>query len=130
MATFSRPQSLAEVARIGNDAETLSFAIRNFLDEFYADPAQHRLEEEPSFLGSVLRDDGLADAYLAGIAQHLTQQNGLRVPDWARLSDARRLKKPWFAMQSHGGRMFLLVESPAAFRERNIFISADALTRA
>jgi hypothetical protein len=130
MATFSRPQSLAEVARAGRDAETFSFAIRNFLDEFYADPAAHRLKEEPRFLASALQDEGLADAYLAGIAQHLAQQNGFRVPEWARLSDSRRLKKPWFSMNSHGGRMFLLVESPAAFRERNIFISADALSRA
>jgi hypothetical protein len=40
------------------------------------------------------------------------------------------LKDPWFAMKSHGGRMRMLIESPAAFRERNIFISANAPNRA
>src|SRR5271156_4942718 len=63
MMLHPRPQSLAEVARVGRDAETFSFAIRNFLDEFYADPAARRLEEEPRFLVSVLQDEGLADAY-------------------------------------------------------------------
>jgi hypothetical protein len=37
---------------------------------------------------------------------------------------------PWFAMKCHGGRMCMLIESPPAFRERNIFVSANALSRA
>jgi len=36
----------------------------------------------------------------------------------------------WFAMKCHGGRMCMLIESPPAFRERNIFVSANALSRA
>jgi hypothetical protein len=40
------------------------------------------------------------------------------------------LRNPWFAMKSHGGRMCMLIESPAAFRESKIFISANALSRA
>jgi hypothetical protein len=123
------PQSLAEVARITRDAQMFSFALRNFLDEFYASPALQKLEEEPPLLISILRDEGLADAYLGGVAEHLARQSGFSVPAWTGVS-FRRLKKPWFSMNSHGGRMLLLVESPAAFRERNIFISADALSRA
>jgi hypothetical protein len=129
MIQFDRPQSLAEVARIGDDAEAFSFALRNFLDEFYACPEVRRLEEEPRLLVSALKDAGLADAYLGGVAEHLARQWEFPVPAWARAAQ-RRLEKPWFSMNSHGGRMLLLVESPAAFRERNIFISADALSRA
>ena len=128
MAPFSRPQSLLEVAQLGSDAQTFSFALRNFLDEYYAHPAAGCLAEEPPLLASNLQDNGLADAYLGGVAEHLARQSGFPISAWAR-SASRRLKKPWFSMNSHGGRMFLLVESPAAFRERNIFISADALSR-
>lgn len=129
MVRFNRPQSLAEVARIAVDAGAFSFALRNFLDEFYASPGAARLEEEPGLLAATLKDGGLADAYLGGVAEHLARQWEFPVPAWTRVP-RRRLEKPWFSMNSHGGRMFLLVESPAAFRERNIFISADALSRA
>ena len=51
------------------------------------------------------------------------------VPSWARAA-SRYLAEPWFGMRSHGGRMILLAESPAAFRVRNIFVSENALSRA
>jgi hypothetical protein len=122
------PNTLAEVASIASDADAMSFAVRNFLDAFYADPVQTRLEEEPQILREILADDGLADAYLAGIAHHLAQQFQIKRPAWAD-SPVRVMKTPWFSMSSHAGRMFLLTDSPAAFRQRNIFINADALTR-
>jgi hypothetical protein len=129
MVQGNRPQSLAEVAQDASDAEALSFAMRNFLDAFYADPSLKRLAEEPRRLASILSDNGLADAYLAAVAEHLARQYRFRGPEWVR-STERTLKKPWFSMNSHAGRMFLITESPASFRQRNIFISADALSRA
>jgi hypothetical protein len=129
MKGFKRPQSLAEAAEWSDDAGKFSFNIRDFLDEFYADPRAERLADEPPMRTEILSDNGLADAYVAAIAEHLSRQYQFRPPGWSALP-ARVLKHPWFAMESHGARMFLLVESPAAFRERNIFISADALSRA
>lgn len=129
MRKSTRPKTLAQVAAIYREAETLSFAIPEFLDEFYAEPLAERLEEEPRSLTALLNDDGLADAYLAGIADHLSRQYKLKPPAWVN-GPGRILKNPWFAMESHGGRMCMLIESPPAFRERNIFISANALNRA
>ena len=129
MNSFKRPQSLFEVAAWSDDAEKFSFNIRDFLDEFYADPRSERFIEEPPVRREILFDDGLADAYLAAIAEHLSRKFGFTPPAWA-ASPSRILKEPWFAMQSHGARMLLLIESPPAFRERNIFVSADALSRA
>lgn len=126
---FRRPESLAEVAHWSKTAENLSYNIRDFLDGFYADPKPARLETPPLSLRAALRDDGVADAYLGAIADHLAEKFGFECPPWA-LADDRRLKKPRFSMNSHGGRMFVLIESPRAFRERNIFVSADALSRA
>ncbi len=129
MRESPRPKTLAEVAAIGRDEERLSFAIREFLDEFYAEPLPERLEEEPRSLTTTLHDDGLADAYLAGIADHLSRQYKFSPPAWI-AGPNRILANPWFAMKSHGGRMCMLIESPPAFRERNIFVSANALNRA
>ncbi len=124
-----RPKTLAEVASQTENAESLSYLMREFLDEFYADIGAWRLEECPVSLTETLGDDRLADTYLAAVADHLARQFGLKAGPW--ISDpARRIRKPWFAMKSHGGRMMLLIESPPAFRERNIFVSANALHRA
>lgn len=129
MTSFNRPQSLAAVAEAASDAEAFSFALRNFLDAFYAAPSADRLTDEPQRLAAALSDDGLADSYVAALAEHLARQFRFQKPEWVRSPD-RTMKKPWFSMRSHAGRMFLLTESPASFRQRNIFISADALSRA
>lgn len=128
MRESPRPKTIAEVATLTRDAESLSYSIPEFLDEFYAEPLAERLVEEPLRLKELLDDDGLADAYLAGIADHLSRQYGLRPPAWVS-GPGRILTNPWFALKSHGGRMCMLIESPAAFRERNIFVSANALSR-
>ena len=129
MNNFKRPRTLSEAAAWSDDAEKFSFHIRDFLDEFYADPRSERLVDEPPARGEILSDNGLADAYVAAIAEHLSRLFGFPAPAWT-ASPTRILKHPWFAMESHGGRMLLLIESPPAFRERNIFVSAEALSRA
>jgi hypothetical protein len=129
MRESHRPKTIAEVAARACDAESLSYSIPEFLDEFYAEPLAERLAEEPMQLKGLLDDDGLADAYLAGIADHLSRQYKLRLPAWIS-GPGRILANPWFALKSHGGRMCMLIESPPAFRERNIFISANGLNRA
>jgi hypothetical protein len=123
------PKTLAEVAAITRDSDSLSYAVPEFLDEFYAEPLAERLAEEPRSLTAILHDDGLADASLGGIAEHLSREYNLTPPAWA-FGPGRYLANPWFALKSHGGRMCMLIESPPAFRVRNIFISANALTRA
>jgi hypothetical protein len=123
-----RPKTLAEVAALARDGDTFGYAVAEFLDEFYAEPLVERLHDEPRSLRALLNDEGLADAYLAAIADHLSRQYQMKRPAWAFGPD-RILANPWFAMESHGGRMCMLVESPSAFRERNIFVSANALAR-
>jgi len=129
MRKSTRPKTLAEVATISGDADTFGLAVPEFLDEFYAEPLPERLEEEPRTMMAVLKDDGLADATLAAIADHLSRQYKLKPPSWI-AGPGRILANPWFALKSHGGRMCMLIESPPAFRERNIFVSANSLSRA
>jgi len=97
MRKSPRPKTLAEVAATCRDAGSLSFSIPEFLDEFYAEPLPERLAQEPRSLTALLADDGLADAYLAGIADHLSRQYRLKPPAWVS-GPGRILANPWFAM--------------------------------
>jgi len=121
-------ESIAAIAIQTRTAEDFSLRFRDFLDGFYEFPDASKLSEEPRSMAAVLHDNGYADAYLAATAEHLAGQYRLPVPAWC-LHPERTLKEPTFAFKTPEGRMFLLVESPTAFRVRNIFVSADALTR-
>jgi hypothetical protein len=123
-----RVASLADVASLAAEEGSLSFPLRDFLDGFQSEPHPAKLAKEPPKLSAILRDDGLADAYLAAVCDHLCRRHRLVPPAW--ISDPSRiLRMPHFAAKTHGLRMILLQESPAAFRERNIFVSANALSR-
>lgn len=111
------------------DAETFGYSLRDFLDRFREAPSFDLIAEEPALLDSRLKDGGRADAFLASTAAYLAQKHQLPAPNWASGS-ARALEKPWFAAKTHNLRMILLQESPAAFRIRNLFVSANALSRA
>jgi hypothetical protein len=124
-----RIASLAEVARIALQEGSLSFALRDFLDGFYADVNLQKLSEEPQHISAALDDNGFADAYLAAVCDHLCRLYALPKPNWI-FAPGRILQRPHFAAKTYGLRMVLLQESPPAFRERNIFVSANALSRA
>jgi hypothetical protein len=124
-----RPRRLADAAlRIrevlqapppeGYTAEDRAFGVvSDFLDGFYAHPEVRAelLRDEPPAVG-----DARWDAYLAALAEHLACGFRLPVPSWVH-GPGRTLDRPWFP----SGRAFhaiSLVESPAAFRKRGIFI--------
>jgi len=111
------------------DTETFGYCLRDFLDRFRENPTFDLIAEEPALLEPNLKDTGRADAFLASTAAYLALKHQLPVPTWAR-GNSRALEKPWFAAKSHNLRMILLQESPAAFRVRNLFVSANALSRA
>lgn len=111
------------------DTESLGYGLRDFLDRFREAPSFDLIAEEPEPLEPKLRDDGRADAFLASTAAYLAQKHQFPTPVWAS-GTSRALEKPWFAAKTHNLRMILLQESPAAFRVRNLFVSANALHRA
>ncbi len=125
----SRRKSLADSLRLVREPDDFHYSIANFLDRFKNDPDLEMLAEEPPILREILNDSGLADAYSAAAAAHLCQLHGMSFPSWVD-KNSRRLKSPWFAAKTHNLRMVLLQESPAAFRIRNLFVSANALHRA
>ncbi len=109
--------------------QEFGYALRDYLDRFREAPDAALLTDEPPLMESRLQDGGVADAYLAAAAAWMCHQHGFAAPAWAQESK-RVLDQPFFAAKTHGLRMILLQESPAEFRVRNLFVSANALSRA
>lgn len=125
-----RPKTLAEVARQTAGGESFDRCLSNFLDEFYCAPNANALAETPLFLAGEFGEIGsVQDAYLAATAEEIARAHSLALPEWAH-SEARKLHKPWFSSQLASLRAVLILESPAGFRSRNLFISENALARA
>jgi hypothetical protein len=110
------------------DEDDFGSRLRSFLDDFARAPSPTSLADEPRVLCDRLADGGRADAYLAALAEHLSRKRRFPVPSWA-LSPSRVLERPWFAFRTTRGKLFLLTESPAAFRARNLFIGREGLDR-
>ena len=124
-----RPRTLKEVAELASQGESFDLCLHNFLDEFYSKPNAAALRAEPTKLAKLFPKKGMIqDAYLAAVAEKLAQENGFKAPLWA-FNLKRKLKHPWFALPFNSLRAVLLVESPAAFRSRNLFVSENALSR-
>lgn len=125
----ARPTSLAEVAARSTDTTAFHLHLADFLDEFRRVRRSEMLAEEPRRVASLYAGEGVADAYLAAVAVSLAREIQAPPPAWA-WDESRKLRRPWFAWPGPALRATLLAESPAAFRERNLFVSANALSRA
>ena len=124
------PKSLADVAVFTAKGESFDFCLRNFLDSFYAAPNVDALmAEPPRLLESNPRFGQIEDAYLAATAEWLAWKFDLQPPSWI-FRPGRSLRRPWFASSLASLRAILLLESPAPFRSRNLFVSENALSRA
>lgn len=124
-----RPDSLAQVAATGAGWKEFHRQLADFLDQFYLERRLEMLEEEPQRLEGRFPEGRIADAYLAATAVFLARELAAHPPPWARQED-RKLTTPWFASRGRAIRATLLAESPAPFRERNLFVSENALSRA
>jgi hypothetical protein len=122
-----RPRSLREVALWAEQQGQIDAFLREFLDEFYVErDAQARaqmLAEEPPLAANVH-----ANAYLGAVAEHLARREGLATPAWTEHKH-RFLHRPYFPSGLESLKATLLVESPAAFRRRMIFVGAEPLYR-
>jgi hypothetical protein len=122
-----RPASIRQVVERATDLGTFSFELKDFLHEFERDPAYERLRDEPEILALKFPQGDIADAWAAAVADALSERLQRWGPDWTRRAE-RRLRDPWFATPGPAMRACLLLESPAAFRERNLFVTANVLS--
>ena len=125
-----RPKTLAEVAALAAQGDSFDRCLANFLDGFYAAPNAAALAASPALLASQFSDIGhVQDAYIAATAEELARRFSLPQPDWT-VGECRQLRRPWFATPLAALRTVLLLESPPAFRARNLFVSENAIARA
>jgi hypothetical protein len=120
---------LAEVANFTIGGDAFGRCLANFLDAFYLNPNLAAIEDLPPAMRGVVEDGDIKDAYLAAVAEELARKFQLPHPAWA-YSEDRKLHLPWFASDLQSMRAVLLLESPAGFRSRNLFVSENALSRA
>lgn len=112
-------------------SETLWCFLGNFLDNFYrsstSQAERYRMvRDQPLFADYVSERDR---AFIAGMAHKLCEDYRVRKPFWI-FHDEFFLKEPYFSNDAQNElRLVLLRESPAQFRIRNIFTSANTLVR-
>ncbi|MFH0880024.1 MAG: hypothetical protein V2A34_09960 [Lentisphaerota bacterium] len=84
------------------------------------------VQETPYWLDVNTHAD--CNAYLAAVAETLCREAALPPPAWTE-SPLCYMHRPWFAGGLETLKAILLVESPVPFRRRNLFVSANALSR-
>lgn len=98
--------------------------VAQFMDEFErAAPGRRAVmvAVEPGSTG-----DPRWDAMLAAAAEHLCYHHGLPVPSWS-VDPARFLERWWFVSPYPSVHASALVNTPAAFANRGVFIHAGSL---
>lgn len=113
-----------------SDEELWRFGILQLLDDYESvlahagvEAASQLLRDEPPKSGH----SGI-DAALAALVAWLADRDGWRPPNWVWAAD--RVARPWwFVTPSSYGRAWAMVQSPAQFRIRGVFITDTALMR-
>ena len=112
--------------------EEFSFLLSEFLDTFYG---FIKRGDKSAALGSIVSEPALGrddqrNAYIGAVAEYLARRWGLPdVPQWTD-RPSRFLRRPMYDQASAKSRALYLVESPAAFRRRLIFVESVPLRRA
>lgn len=113
------------VELIARDAEESSWKLRlfDFVDAFRRSPSAAAVARAPGPGGAprVL-------ALTAAVVEMLCVEKKITIPWWC--AAAPSLEKPWFVAGVESLKAAALVESPAAFRSRNVFVLANFLSRA
>ena len=123
------PTNLAHLAALAAQEEDFSFLLGDFLDGFYRQPRLEALTAEPALLADYHPKGRMLDAFLAATAHTLANRQGWPAPEWT-FGEGRYLRRPFFPVQAAALRATLLLESPPPFRARNLFVTANALSRA
>lgn len=127
LETRYRPPTLADIADEAASGDDFLFRIMQFLDDF------RRPQSDESRSELIRREpprsrDARWDAFLGALAEHLAAVHGLSRPRWS-TQPWRFLDVWWFVAGEEAFVPLAIVESPAAFRRRGVFIAESLLFR-
>ncbi|MEG0584941.1 MAG: hypothetical protein RR504_00915 [Christensenellaceae bacterium] len=108
--------------------EDLKILHGDFLDEFYRSNTktqQCMIDDEPRDFNNV---DVLQYANIAATVHKLANDFKLNVPKWV-FKSKYYLKEPYFPIEHWKLRAIYAFESPSEFKHRNIFVSANTMSR-
>ena len=123
------PRSLQDVAVQTTQGGNFSLLLSDFLDDFYRCPTPEALTARPTLMVGQHPEGSVLDAFLGAAAHSLSNSQGWPGPSWA-FEEGRYLQRPFFPIRAPSFRATLLLESPPPFRSRNLFVTANALSRA
>lgn len=120
-----RPTTLKQVAERSDSLEDFGHHLRDWLHELRRTSSRAQalvaIAEAPPRLRSKFRQGQVADAWLAAYAEHLAGKLGMAAPGWT-FARWRTSTEPLFDDGATPAlRTLALLQSPLAFKRRNIF---------
>lgn len=109
--------------RLSREEHAWKIWLFNFVDRFRAKPEARLIDGPPSSAASEK-----IRALTASTVETLCRERAWAPPDWCR--GVPSLKEPWFPSEIENLKASALMESPADFRKRNIFVLGNFLERA
>jgi len=112
-----------ESARLAG--ESYQRAINGFVDEFRRAKGAAKL----ALVTDPIAESGALEGLVSAVVSALCREADIDAPEWvSRIGSP----EPFFAFpaRSYALRVRLMIESPAPFRARNVFVPADYLARA
>jgi len=113
----------ASLRILADGAESWRIHLFDFVDAFRSAPEASLIDSAP-IASTQKRIRPLA----ASTVEALCEETGLDIPSWC--AGIAPLKEPWFVAGVENLKAMALVESPAPFRKRNIFVLGNFLDRA
>lgn len=113
----------ASVRILADGFDSWRVHLFDFVDRFRAGPAPALVLTAPA-----AELDGSLRALLASTVDTLCSEQGWPEPDWS--ASVKPLPQPWFVSGVENLKASALVESPARYRRRNLFVLSNFLSRA